>query len=325
MDLGDREKLIKHLHTYRDRVNSYEDEQKQERARAVIPVQELREHAAERLQGKVHDDEDIADNKRDGVEFRCPNAALTRELLRWFKHTFFSWVDTLPCPECSGKTVKGEAATPTEDDLRFSATRVETHKCERCGTEQRFPRYNDPVRLLETRQGRCGEWANAFTLCCRAVDIAARLVLDWTDHVWTEIWSSTDQRWVHADSCENVLDEPLLYESGWGKKLNYVIAFHRSGVTDVTRRYTNKFDELLSRRTVIEEDALTALIESLSEEQIASTTEDLPEGDIRARQERELTELQKKRIPAHTAPLPGRDSGATEWKIARGEIGRNPP
>ena len=58
------------------------------------------------------------------------------------------------------------------------------------------------------------------------------------------------QRWLHADSCEGLIDRPNMYEQGWGKKLSYVIGATSDSVSDVTKRYTRKFytDDFQARR-----------------------------------------------------------------------------
>jgi peptide-N4-(N-acetyl-beta-glucosaminyl)asparagine amidase len=126
--------------------------------------------------------------------------------------------------------------------------------CSVCNQSTRFPRYNQVMKLCETRTGRCGEWANCFTGICIALGHDARQVLDWTDHVWTEVYIKTESRWVHMDACENAYDSPKMYERGWGKKLTYCVAFSGYEVMDVTPRYIlNRLNNRMRRQEVPED------------------------------------------------------------------------
>lgn len=78
--------------------------------------------------------------------------------------------------------------------------------------------------------------------------------MDWTDHVWTEIYSFKTNLWYHCDSCENAFDCPLMYENGWGKKLNFIVAFNPYNVVDVISRYSIHLDEVKERRRRIISD-----------------------------------------------------------------------
>ncbi|EPY87247.1 peptide-N(4)-(N-acetyl-beta-glucosaminyl)asparagine amidase [Camelus ferus] len=211
--------ILKVLRSNIQHVLVYENPALQEKALACIPVQELKRRSQEKLSRARKLDQGTNINDED---------FLLLELLHWFKEEFFHWVNDIVCSKCGGQTKsRGESLFPNDDERKWGANRVEDHFCDVCQLSNRFPRYNNPEKLLETRCGRCGEWANCFMLCCRALGFEARYVWDYTDHVWTEVYSPAQQRWLHCDACEDVCDKPLLYEIGWGKKLSYVIAFSK--------------------------------------------------------------------------------------------------
>ena len=201
---------------------SREDARALTRARGAMPMDAIRAEARERC-AKVAS----TASAKDASGLSEEDAGVLA-LLRWFKEDFFAWVDAPACAHCqrAATTLAGtEGRELTSEEREGEAGRVEIYACGACGKNTRFPRYNSAIKLLETRRGRCGEWANAFTLCCRAMGYRARWVMDWTDHVWTEVYSESQKRWLHCDPCENVCDKPLLYEVGWNKSLSYVIAF----------------------------------------------------------------------------------------------------
>ncbi|KAJ0055123.1 hypothetical protein NL108_009880, partial [Boleophthalmus pectinirostris] len=286
----------------------YENPQLQQKAKSCIPNQQLTSAAEKKMKEAKEADPDCKLSQEDFVVL---------ELLRWFKQDFFSWVDCLPCSRCGGQTRNSGSLSPSTEDLRWGAQRVENHFCQTCQLSNRFPRYNNPEKLLETRRGRCGEWANCFTLCCRAMGLEARYIWDSTDHVWTEVYSPSQRRWLHCDSCENVCDKPLLYEVGWGKKLSYILAFSKDQVVDVTWRYSCKHPEVLSRRTKVQEAWLLHTISSLNN----TKQQSLSPQRKKELTERLLVELVEFISPKKPKPgeLGGRNSGSLAWRVARGE------
>lgn len=296
--------MVKKLQDGIQRAKSYESKEMQQEALRHIPVQLLEERArANPSPMPLFQDE------------------LVKQLLHWFKGEFFSWMNQPRCSSCNHEktSLKRTEAPQTQEERAGGASRVEVFQCPACAQFTRFPRYNDPIKLLSTRTGRCGEWANCFTLCCRAMGFEARYVLDFTDHVWTEVYSEHSKRWLHCDSCEDQLDCPLTYEVGWGKKLSYIFSFSRDEVVDSAKRYTQNWDAMKSRRRDVSEKWLSAKIDELNQ----SMWRQLPAERVNILEERakvEREELSRGRV-ATAGEVKGRVSGSAEWKSGRNEDG----
>ncbi|XP_018015644.1 peptide-N(4)-(N-acetyl-beta-glucosaminyl)asparagine amidase isoform X2 [Hyalella azteca] len=325
--LQPHQRWLSRFQGYLQRVLTYEDPVNQAKARSLIPMARLHSAANTQLkqallarkegakgEAKVKEPHERLDKPLD------LNDHLLGELTNWFKSDFFRWFDCGWCSACRCNMASKSTVPPTKHELKGEANTVEYYQCQRCGADRRFPRYLDVGRLLETREGRCGEWASCFTLCCRTLGFDARQVFDETDHTWTEVWSQSQSRWVHVDPCEGRIDCPLLYECGWGKALSYVIAVSRDEVMDVTWRYTLQPNEVKKRRDKVSEEELCQHLWGLTV-QLQQQHQQHTRHQLHIRMAREIASFFSPTRTPTKAELEGRSSGSLGWRVSRGETG----
>ncbi|MFO8050857.1 MAG: transglutaminase domain-containing protein [Thermoplasmatota archaeon] len=92
-----------------------------------------------------------------------------------------------------------------------------------------------PVRIYQKGFGRCGEYQDMRSAAARTALIPVVATSNPAeDHVWNEFW---DLEWYHWDG---IIDDPGMYERGWGKTLSSVWNSRGDGYTwPVTSRYSD--------------------------------------------------------------------------------------
>jgi thiol-disulfide isomerase/thioredoxin len=294
--------------------------------RALLPWDDLRDS------DDANDTNTGPYSKPKDSELASSDARLLQRLARYFKDSM-TWVNAPACGTCGQNDKmegRGGRGPNTAEERQGQADRVEVYQCTNSTcyrAETVFPRYNSVRKLLETRKGRCGEYANLFGLVCRAAGFTTRYISDFTDHVWIEC--QVDGHWIMADACEGVINEPSMYEKGWGKKLNYILGIGLDHVVEVTGTYTRQFntEEFQLRRRGVTSSEYAS--DNIIEEQNRKLRGRLPHkaiDELNRRLEQERKQQSELRLlnewEAHTYGT-GRLSGSLVWKLSRDEAGRN--
>lgn len=274
---------------------------------------------------------------------------LVLETLNYFKNDFFKWINAPPCPKChlDGENMESLGAGRPSSPGPHLIGVVERYRCRTCNEETTFARMNNPVSLLESRKGRCGEWVNCFLLVLKAVlgtDSQLRYIWNYEDHVWCEYYSRALQRWVSLDPCENAWDQPSLYCDNWGKKMSWVIGIGTDYIVDLLSKYITSPEKQIPKSLVADEKLIdlsfrrinARLAEKLWQSILnTSSSEEDARGKfykgyllIKGKEAASLNPSNVRLRPSETssedsAQRKGRQTGSAAWIAGRGEDGNH--
>ena len=166
-------------------------------------------------------------------------------LANWLRHTFMTWLPNVPTCECGSVMIQssyvlvpgseqamvadpsiwtGYRPTPGPDTL---CRRIERSVCPECHSVRVASRENDPLVILRTRTGRCGEFAILFTSIMLALGHHSRLMFTrGDDHLWNETYVNGAWRPIDVsapDVGRLIVDRYLFQKWGWKLKDLYAI------------------------------------------------------------------------------------------------------
>lgn len=132
-----------------------------------------------------------------------------------------------------------------------------------------------------------------------------------------QVYSEAQKRWLHVDPSDNVIDAPMMYQHGWKRKIDYILAYSNEDVQDVTWRYTNNHASIRRNRTNCTENEMIKTI-SLLREKRQKDLSAVRKRFLKLRLLREIIQSMVEREPT-ADELKGRSSGSLSWRASRGE------
>jgi peptide-N4-(N-acetyl-beta-glucosaminyl)asparagine amidase len=116
---------------------------------------------------------------------------------------------------CFSPTVAQGMTPPTPDEAARGATRVELSDVQQQNVEHMSVFLGTLMFGHYCNQEVVAENGPTASVCyAKPLVDEVRWVWNMEDHVWTEVYSEQQKRWVHVDACEEAWDNPRLYSEG---------------------------------------------------------------------------------------------------------------
>ncbi|KAJ3424264.1 peptide-n(4)-(n-acetyl-beta-glucosaminyl)asparagine amidase [Anaeramoeba flamelloides] len=172
-------------------------------------------------------------------------------VLNWVK-SYIKWYnqECLVCGYSKTSFLGMQAPNATEKKIKCDYD-TEVYHCPSCGSYYRFPRFRNFTQLAHQAFGRCSEHSKVFYTVMEALGYTPRYIVCYCNHVWVELF--LNNAWYHTDPSEAFFNNPYVYETHWGWKLNWIFGHEPTSVVDVLSRYTHHYSDCIKRRAMSQE------------------------------------------------------------------------